>query len=328
MEAIQSFLKMYDQIPPKEKTAKVSSQYWKPPVVYDGDDDDDEERFIPLRDVIFEHPLSVAITHDLPITDSLIIEDEHLNTILKTESDKENESSVEDLVSIQSNSEDTYENDSDCDLPSCNNFSPINVFEEKSLTFSNPFFDSNDDCTSSDDESLSDEDVPEDKVKFTRTLFSNFSNDVNPLFHEVFENIERGVIDELDAFLDMYGYFLQIENGYHDSEGDIIYLESLLIDDTILNLPPEELLDHNPRSLKDEPDNDNLKRFLLVKVRYTSRFYQLLWGNRILDHGINPFVEIPSDESKSSQATDSKPNAKRVTRTIGFSVPDVLFNAA
>ncbi|GJY77791.1 hypothetical protein Tco_0483592 [Tanacetum coccineum] len=66
-----------------------------------------------------------------------------------------------------------------------------------------------------------------------------------------------GVIDEIDAFLDM-DISTDIENGYHDSEGDIIYLESLLIDDTIPNLPPEVFLDHDPRSLKDEPDNDDL----------------------------------------------------------------------
>ncbi|GJX34698.1 hypothetical protein Tco_0246255 [Tanacetum coccineum] len=41
-------------------------------------------------------------------------------------------------------------------------------------------------------------------------------------------------------------------------EGDIIYLESLLIDDTSPNLPPEVFFDHDPRSLKDEPDNDDL----------------------------------------------------------------------
>ncbi|GJS83545.1 hypothetical protein Tco_0750086 [Tanacetum coccineum] len=55
-----------------------------------------------------------------------------------------------------------------------------------------------------------------------------------------------------------------IENGYYDSEGDIIYLESLLINDTIPNLPPEVFFDHDPRSLKDEHDNDNLKS--MVKV--------------------------------------------------------------
>ncbi|GJZ00766.1 hypothetical protein Tco_0518195 [Tanacetum coccineum] len=48
----------------------------------------------------------------------------------------------------------------------------------------------------------------------------------------------RGEIDEIDAFLDM-DISTDIENNYHDSEGDIIYLKSLLINDTIPNLPPE-----------------------------------------------------------------------------------------
>ncbi|GJZ30966.1 hypothetical protein Tco_0576013 [Tanacetum coccineum] len=113
MEAIQAFLKKYDQIPAKEKSmalllseerflkikqavAKVSFQYWKPPIFDDDDDDDDEESSIPLRVIISELPLSVAITPDLPITDSLIMEDAHLNTISEMEADEENESSVND----------------------------------------------------------------------------------------------------------------------------------------------------------------------------------------------------------------------------------------
>ncbi|GKF41264.1 hypothetical protein Tco_0124606, partial [Tanacetum coccineum] len=47
---------------------------------------------------------------------------------------------------------------------------------------------------------------------------------------------------------------------------DIIYLESLLIDDTFHNLPPGEFLDHDPKSLNDEPDNDDSKS--MVKVFY------------------------------------------------------------
>ncbi|GJZ55089.1 hypothetical protein Tco_0610282 [Tanacetum coccineum] len=57
---------------------------------------------------------------------------------------------------------------------------------------------------------------------------------------------------------------LDIEDGYHNSEGDIIYLESLLINDTIPNLPPEVFLDHDPKNLKDEHDNEDLKS--IVKV--------------------------------------------------------------
>ncbi|GJT30244.1 hypothetical protein Tco_0910519 [Tanacetum coccineum] len=69
-----------------------------------------------------------------------------------------------------------------------------------------------------------------------------------------------GDIDEIDAFLDI-DISTDIEDGYHDSEGDIIYLESLLFDDTIPNLPPKVFLDHDPRSLSDIND---LK--IMVKV--------------------------------------------------------------
>ncbi|GJW58612.1 hypothetical protein Tco_0105343 [Tanacetum coccineum] len=217
------------------------------------DDDayDYEERSIPLRDIISELPPSIAIT---------------------SESDEFIKSCVEDLVPIPSESEGTSGSDSHCDLPSCDDFSPINGFEEKSVTFSNPFFDSNDDFTLGDDESLFDEDVPEDNVKiYSNPLFEfndkYISSDVNPLFDEVLEDIESkdsyvsnldkpallvtplfdankdecfdpgGVIDEIDAFLYM-DISMDIENGYHDLEGDIIYLESFLIGDTIPNLPP------------------------------------------------------------------------------------------
>ncbi|GKF99148.1 hypothetical protein Tco_0297931 [Tanacetum coccineum] len=112
---------------------------------------------------------------------------EDLSTISEKESDEFIKSSVEDLVPTPSEFEATSESDSDCDLPSCDDFSPINVYE--SVTFSNPLFDSNDDFTSSDDESLSDEDVPEDNVKiYSNPLFEfndeYISSDVNPLFDE------------------------------------------------------------------------------------------------------------------------------------------------
>ncbi|GKA86601.1 hypothetical protein Tco_0808312, partial [Tanacetum coccineum] len=66
-----------------------------------------------------ELPLSVAITPDLLTTDSLIMRDEHLRTIPEKESDEFIKSSVEDLVPIPNESEDTSESDSDCDLSFC-----------------------------------------------------------------------------------------------------------------------------------------------------------------------------------------------------------------
>ncbi|GKB83363.1 hypothetical protein Tco_0950258 [Tanacetum coccineum] len=218
--------------------------------------------------------------------------DKHLSTILEMESDEVINSSVEYLVPIPSESEDTSECDSDCDLPSCDDFSPINVYKEKSVTFSNPLFDSNDDFTSSDDESLSDEDVPEDNVKiYSNPLFEfddeYISSDVNPPFDEVLKNIESkdSYVSNLDepallvtplsdankdecfdpgGDIDVIGVFLDIVDDYYDSEGDIIYLESLLIKDTTPNLPPEVFLDHDPRSLKDKLDKEDLKS--MVKV--------------------------------------------------------------
>ncbi|GKE12074.1 hypothetical protein Tco_1415625, partial [Tanacetum coccineum] len=139
------------------------SQCFKSFCYDDNDDYDYEEIYIPLRDIISKLPPSIAITPVLPTLepeDSLIMGDEELSIIPEMESDEFIKSSVEDLVPILSESEDTSGSDSDCDLPSYDDFSPINIFEEKSVTFSNPLFDSNDDFTFSDDESLSDEDVP------------------------------------------------------------------------------------------------------------------------------------------------------------------------
>ncbi|GJZ80141.1 hypothetical protein Tco_0644978 [Tanacetum coccineum] len=245
-----------------EQVANLStypSQHFKS-FCYDYDDDYDyEESTISLNEIISQIPPSIAITPVLPTLepeDSLILEDEHLRTIPEKESDEFIKSSVEDLVPIPSESEDTSGIDSD--LPSCDDCSPINVYKEKSMTFPNHLFDSNDNFTSSDDESLSDEDVPEDNVKiYSNPLFEfddeYISSDVNPLFDEVLENIESkdsyvsnldesallvtpfsdanedecfdpgGEIDEIDVFLDM-DISTDIENDYHDSEGDIIYL--------------------------------------------------------------------------------------------------------
>ncbi|GKC48216.1 hypothetical protein Tco_1065938 [Tanacetum coccineum] len=175
------------------------------------DDDDYEESTIPLNEIISQIPPSNAITPVLPILeleDSLIMGNEELSTIHENKSDEFIKSNVEDLVPIPSESKDTSESDSDCDLPSCDDFSPINDSEEKSVTFSNPLFDLNDDFTSSDDESLFNKDVPEDNVKFYSNPLFEFddeyiSSDVNPLFDEVLENIEsKDFVGSLDHSID------------------------------------------------------------------------------------------------------------------------------
>ncbi|GKF47130.1 hypothetical protein Tco_0136932, partial [Tanacetum coccineum] len=132
---------------------------------YDDDDDDDEDITIPLNEITSQIPPSIAITLVLPTMepkDSLIMGDENLRTIPEKELDEIIKSSVEDLVSIPSESEDTSDNDSKYDLPFCDDSSPLDVLGGNFMTFFNPLFDANDDFTSSDDESLPEKDVQEE----------------------------------------------------------------------------------------------------------------------------------------------------------------------
>nr|GEV73764.1 hypothetical protein [Tanacetum cinerariifolium] len=173
--------------------------------IYD-DDNDDEESNIPLNEIISQNPLSIAITPVLTIEDPedfLIMRNEDLNTIPKKESDEFIKSSVEDFVPIPSKFEDT--SDIECDLPFCGN----------SMTFFNPLFDLNDELSSSDDESLSDEDVPKDNEIESKVSYDSNLDEPALLVTPLFDSNED-------------------EDGYYDSEGDILYLESLLGDDTTL----------------------------------------------------------------------------------------------
>ncbi|GJR69346.1 hypothetical protein Tco_0015411 [Tanacetum coccineum] len=139
--------------------------------------------------------------------DFLIMGDENLSTIPEKESDKVIKSSVKDLVPIPSESEDTSDNDSQCDLPFCNNY----------VTSSTPLFDSNNDFTSSDDESLPEKDDIESKDSYVSNLNEPVLL-VTPLFDddedECFD--PGGNIDEIDAFLDI-DVSTDIEDGYHKS---------------------------------------------------------------------------------------------------------------
>ncbi|GKD47732.1 hypothetical protein Tco_1276708 [Tanacetum coccineum] len=144
-----------------------------------------------------------------------------LSTIPEKESDEFIKSSVENLVLILSESKDISGSDSECILPLCDDFFPINVYEEKSVTFSNPLFNSNDDLTSSDDESLSDEDVPEDNVKiYSNPLFEfddeYISSNVNPLIDEVLEDIECKV--SYDSNLDESALLVTPLSNYNEDE--------------------------------------------------------------------------------------------------------------
>nr|GEU93684.1 pre-mRNA splicing Prp18-interacting factor [Tanacetum cinerariifolium] len=143
-----------------------SSQYWKPPVYYSDDNDDF------YRENIDETPPSDAIAPDLPITDSLVMDNEDLDTISETDSDEEVESSVKNLNLTPSESKDLFDYVSECDLPFRDNSPDFNNDYE---IFSYPLFDSKDDYTSSDDESSSEEDVLVNIHLIKKLLYDNSS---------------------------------------------------------------------------------------------------------------------------------------------------------
>ncbi|GJV52557.1 hypothetical protein Tco_1448298 [Tanacetum coccineum] len=222
--------------------------------IFEDDDDDDEESSIPLKDIISELPLSIAITPDFSNTDSLIMEDEHLDTISETELDEENEPSVKDLNLTPSESEDLSDIESECDMPFCDDF----------MTFSNPLFDSNDDFTSSDDELLSDEDVPEENFKiYSNPIFDEeiISTKIDPHHFnaesdliESFLNRDTSIVSspKFDSLLEEFSGELahidlispEIDEADFDPEEEIRLVEKLLYDNSSPG-PPEELNSEN-----------------------------------------------------------------------------------
>ncbi|GKD39060.1 hypothetical protein Tco_1259267 [Tanacetum coccineum] len=160
-ELFESVRSMFEEFRQREQAANLSTYTTEPSRRFNSfyDDGNYEESTIPLNEIVSQIPPSIAIIPVLPTLepeDSLIMGDENLSTILEKESDEFIKSSVEDLVPIPSESEDT----------------------------------------SGDDESLSDEDVPEDNVKiYSNPLFEfddeYISSDINPLFNEVLEDIEN-----------------------------------------------------------------------------------------------------------------------------------------
>ncbi|GJS95373.1 hypothetical protein Tco_0802341 [Tanacetum coccineum] len=143
MEQMTSICDMVGQIMQKKEEERriaedqaAKDRYWKIPICYD----DDEDYTIAITPVLLtEEPV-----------DSLIMEDEHLDTIPATESDEVIKSSVEELVLIPSESEGI--SDGVCDVPLCDNPTPLKAFKDHSEIVVN----SNNDDTSSDDDDFED----------------------------------------------------------------------------------------------------------------------------------------------------------------------------
>nr|GEY21244.1 hypothetical protein [Tanacetum cinerariifolium] len=172
--------------------------------------------------------------------------DEHLNTISTTKSNEFIKSCVENLVPNPSESE----GKNGCDVPAC------------FTTFSNVLFDAGYEFNSNDDQSLSDEDFPEEI--FSNPLFEEeiISTKIDPHhFDDEYDlmesmlNHDSSIIpssSKIDSLLDEFAGKLillksippGIDATDHDPEEDIRLIERLLYDNSSPR-PPKEFVSEN-----------------------------------------------------------------------------------
>nr|GEV00349.1 hypothetical protein [Tanacetum cinerariifolium] len=227
-----------------EEEQAAKAQNWKLFVCYDDDDDEEGSNFLKDK-IISELPSRSAITPNEPV-DSLSIGDEHIDTILATESDEFIKSCVENLVPNPSKTE----GENGCDMIAC------------FTTFSNVLFEADYESDSSDYQPCSDED-------FLEEIFSNplFEEEIIPMkidqhhfnaesdFIESMLNLDSSIIFsslKIDSLLDEFAGELTLlkpippgidETDCHP-ENEIRFFERLLYDNSSRR-PPEEFVYEN-----------------------------------------------------------------------------------
>nr|GEX28826.1 hypothetical protein [Tanacetum cinerariifolium] len=163
----------------EEQVAKT--RYWKIPACCDDDDD-------------YNSTITLVLSTEEPV-DSLSMGDEHLDTIPATESDEVIKSSVEDLVLIPSESKGIL--DTMCDVHLVNNPTPLEAKDDFEISLN-----SNDDISSSDDDSLYNE-----NIEFVEASphDSELSSSISP----------KSLLEETNTF---HNSLLEFENFYFDLE--------------------------------------------------------------------------------------------------------------
>nr|GEZ48799.1 hypothetical protein [Tanacetum cinerariifolium] len=182
----------------------------------------------------------------------------HLSITLETESVEVIESNAENLLPIPSKCEVTLEDEIECDMPAKDVCSPVFT------TFSNPLFKDNDDLDSKEirliENLLYDNSSPrppeELNAEIADTIIESIPSLPIPVWDGDSQREEIDIVtktddvlplsvendDDYDPFLKEVDLFLSdnsippgIENVADDPEGDIRFLEELIIDDSILS---------------------------------------------------------------------------------------------
>nr|GEV19271.1 hypothetical protein [Tanacetum cinerariifolium] len=216
-DIVSQFIQKKEEEKQIEEDQAANARYWKIHACYDDDDDD----------------YAFAITPNEPVN-SLSMWDEHLDIVPAMKSDEFIKSSVENLVSIPSESE----GESECDVPA----------REEFATFSNILFDAENEFDSSDNQSFYDEDIDSllDEFVGELTLLKSIPPGIDETDYDPEEEIcfiERlfdSLMEEIDlSFTSDYPMPPSIEEYDYNSERDILILKDLPCNDT-LSLPEIE----------------------------------------------------------------------------------------
>nr|GEV17175.1 hypothetical protein [Tanacetum cinerariifolium] len=215
-----------------EEEQAAKTRYWKILVCYDDDDDDD---------------YTIAIIHKEP-DNSLSIRDEHLDTILATKSDEFIKSSVENLVPNPSESEGENE---------CDSFSDEDIPKK---IYSNPLFDEEIFSMKIDPLHFNAEsDLIESPLNHDSLIISSSSSKIDSLFDEfagkltllksISSRINEADCDPEDETHLIKRLLYDNSSPYDDdSERDILILEELLSNDSLLLPENESFHFDNPSS--------------------------------------------------------------------------------
>nr|GEV17999.1 hypothetical protein [Tanacetum cinerariifolium] len=216
-DAVGQFIQKKQEEKKIKEEQAANARYWK---ILACCDDDDDYNFV--------------ITPNEPVN-SLSMGDEHLNTIPETKSDEFIKTCVENLVPNPSESE----GENGCDMPAC------------FTTFLNFLFDAEYEFDSSDDQSCSDEDVPE-KI-FSYPLFEE---EIIPMkIDQHHDNAESDLVKSLcthdssliisskiNSLLDEFAGELTLLKSI--PPGNIHLIERLLYDNSSPR-PPKEIVSEN-----------------------------------------------------------------------------------
>nr|GEV11303.1 hypothetical protein [Tanacetum cinerariifolium] len=233
----------------KELAEYINTPGWNRPAFYNNGDDDED--------------CTITITPDFLITNSLIMGDEHLDTIPKKESDGFIKSSVKNLVPNQSE----FEDECECDVPDCDDSQTTNF-----STFSNPLFD---DSTSSDDEPSHEEVIHEMSFETYLNLLFYLEEEIiscefNPIHNKDLDYTQKNDRFETESYLiesllnhdTLMTSSLKIDSLLAEFTSELIFLESIPpgIDET--NCDPEEDIHLVERLLYDKSSPRSPKEFV------------------------------------------------------------------